>query len=201
VTAQMRRNRSRLGLAWLLAVVLVAAALPGVAEAKRAKRGGTVDITKIVGAPIPDGGILSSTIDVAGRKLRGTVVRDVNAAVQITGLTPIAIGDLAATLTAPNGATTFLFFTGLGPGQQIGPLTLDDETPVLLSFGTPDDPTSLYAPYQGTAQPDGFPLAIMDSGRASGTWKLTVTDFLAEDASVLNSWRLNLIAGRPYKTK
>ena len=47
----------------------------------------------------------------------------------------------------------------------------------------------------------GFPLWPMDNGRVRGTWTLTVMDGNAGNTNVLNLWRLNVVAGRPFKTK
>jgi hypothetical protein len=111
--------------------------------------------------------------------------------------------NLIGFLTAPNGADATLFF-GLdgfgGTNPSIGPLTLDDESILDLGSGAPDNPTRLFMPWAGTAAPDS-PLSIMDGGPVRGTWTLTVQDGLAMETSSLVSWRLNVIAGRPYKAK
>ena len=61
----------------------------------------------------------------------------------------------------------------------------------------------------GTAQPDCFAapgvctLWPMDGGPASGTWTLRVYDIddSAVATSILNFWRLRVVAGRPYKAR
>jgi pyruvate kinase len=73
----------------------------------------------------------------------------------------------------------------------------------------PLDPTELAEPWAGTAQPycfqapGGCPLALLDNGPATGTWTLTAFDGGDDpgQTSTLVFWRLNVVAGKPYKTK
>jgi subtilisin-like proprotein convertase family protein len=209
----MERRLLRLGLLGLaVAAVMVAGASPAAAKKKR-KVGGTADITVPVNAGIPDAtantdGLLASTTAIGGKKFKGAKVRDVNVTVQTTGANADAAGDLDARLTAPNGATSWLFASLTG--QSIGPLTLDDQSVNFLAGAPPPQtPTALTSPYAGTAQPacrqafGGCPLAVMNNGPATGTWTLRVYDrgTTAGDTSILNSWRLVVKAGKPYKTK
>jgi Proprotein convertase P-domain len=191
-----------------LALSVTVGLTAGAAEAqkkKKKKAGGTADITKVVNGAIPDGtattdGVLQSTIDVGGKKFKGTRVRDANVTFTTLGATAIAAGDLVAFLTAPNGATSFLE-SGFG-GMNIGPVTFDDESNRIVIGGTtPASPFELAQPYVGTVHPDGPPLAVMDNGPASGTWTLTLLDLAADDTSTLSSWRLTVIAGKPFRTK
>jgi hypothetical protein len=183
------------------------------AKKKKGKTGGTVNIAKTVSAPIPNAGVgtfgvLASTIDVGGKKFKGTKIRDVNVTVQTLGTTGATPADnLLARLTAPNGATTQLFF-GL-TGVSIGPLTLDDESVNYLFTGaSAPDSTALVAPYQGTAQPGCLSAAlspcvfsVMDNGGVTGAWTLRVYDTgTAGETSNLVSWKLVVSAGKPYKT-
>lgn len=201
---------------WALALIvglLGAAAVAPLADAKKkTKKGpGRVDITQPVNAAIPDRpsateafGQLISTIAV-GNQFRGKLIRDVNVTLQTTGATGASPADnLIAKLTAPNGATTRPI-QGL-QGVSIGPLTLDDQSPLSLGGLTPLDPTTLSAPYIGSAQPGlaaTVPLAVMNGGPVAGTWTLRVLDAGAagNETSVLNSWRLNVVAGKPFLTK
>ena len=217
-----RRHLKLLGVL-ILALSVTAALAVGDAGAKKKKKkrkaGGTVDVTKVVAAPVPDAtasidGTLASTIDVAGKQFNGTRIRDVNVTVATTGSsgppTPSA-AQLTARLTAPNGATTWLFsgFFGSISGQSILGLTIDDESPNRLTGGNPRDATELGPPYLGTAQPDPFSsfgnvsLSVMDDGPVVGTWTLRVYDFnpAGPSTSVLNSWRLVVLAGKAYRTK
>jgi subtilisin-like proprotein convertase family protein len=201
-----KRRFALLGILALALSVTVGLAA-GAAEAKKKKRkaGGTADITQVVNGAIPDGtatsdGVLQSTIAVGGKKFKGTRVRDVNVTFTTLGATPIAAGDLVAFLTAPDGATSFLE-GGFG-GMNIGPVTFDDESNRIVVGGTTARSSfELPQPYVGTVHPDGPPLAVMDNGPASGTWTLTVLDTAAVDTSTLSSWRLTVVAGKPFKTK
>jgi subtilisin-like proprotein convertase family protein len=205
--------------AWMGALVLVLSlflffelSLGDLAIAKK-KGGGTAQITKQVNLPVPDAtattnGLLASTIHVGGKRFKGTVIRDVNVTLQTTGLSAQSAGQIDARLTAPNGMTTWLLGNNLAE-QSIGPLTLDDESPNYLGGTAGRDPTDLVSPYIGTAQPDCFSapgvctLWPMDGGPASGTWTLRVYDVddSAVATSILNFWRLRVVAGRPYRAR
>lgn len=197
----------------LVVALLVWAIVPAAADAakkKKAKGPGAVDVTMPVNAPIPDAtpangpnGLLTSTIDV-GKPFKGKRIRDVNVTVQTTGLTgTVPSNDLIGYLTAPNGATTGLFSRlGLvGSGFSIGPLVLDDESPIGLGFGDEGDPTSLESPWVGTARPDEPGFYVVDDGPVKGAWTLRVVDTFAGETSQFNFWRLQVAAGRPYRTK
>src|SRR6266511_1025489 len=213
----MKSKRSRLALVGVLALavsVTVGLTVSGTAAAKKKKKaGGTVDITKAVNQQVPDAtattnGVLVSTIDVGGKKFKGTKVRDVNVTLQATGSAGDAADDLTVRLTAPNGATTWLFGNEL-VGQSFGPLTFDDESVNTIGFDTPSrDSTLLAPPYAGTVQPHcfsaqaGCTLSAMDNGPVSGTWTLRVVDNDSAPAltSILNSWRLTAVAGKAFLT-
>jgi subtilisin-like proprotein convertase family protein len=217
-----RRGLPSLGVLALALSVAVGLTV-GVADAKKkTKAGGLVDITMPVNQQIPDAtgvapnitsGTLTSTITVGGKKFKGTKVRDVNVTLQTTGSTTNSAGQLDARLTAPDGASLWLFGNNSGPisGQSIGPLTLDDETPVNLGGLPPaPDSTTLVAPYVGTAQPNCFSaqgvctLSALDNGPVTGVWTLRVSDSTLgapPATSILNSWRLTAVAGKAFLTK
>lgn len=195
----------------VLAIALLAVvALPATADAAKKKRKGpaAVDITTPVNTAIPDAvpangpnGLLTSTIQV-GKSFKGKRVRDVNVTVQTTGLTgSVPSNDLVAYLTSPSGATTGLFSRlGLiGSGFSIGPLTLDDESPIGLGFGDEGDPTSLESPWVGTARPDEPGLYVLDDSPVRGAWTLRILDTFAGETSRFDFWRLQVTAGRPYR--
>jgi len=182
------------------------------AQKKKGKKGpGAVNITQ-TGGPIPDRaagngvfGRLVSTVEV-GNRFKGRKIRDVNVTVQLLGAGPGAnsVADILLLLSSPSGATSELVFDGtLFPGNLAGPITFDDETPLYLAgTATPfGDPDALLAPWQGKAQPEGAPLANLDNGRVPGTWTLNALDTASGDTSLLGSWTLNVIAGRPFQTK
>ena len=200
-------RRARVTGALVAAVALMASAVPA-AEAK--KGGGTVNITRTPNAPVPDRGPgatdpfghVATTIEV-GNKFKGKRIRDVDVTVQTAGATgTLPTNDLDMYLTAPNGATVHLVNNLFGPSPgapvSIGPLTLDDESPLLLGRGPPENPTELYAPYSGSARPVQGALAELDNGRVKGTWTLEVTDNNDGETSVLSSWTLNVDTGKPY---
>jgi subtilisin-like proprotein convertase family protein len=208
----MERRLVRLGLFGLVAAAVAVAGASPAAAKKKGKVGGTADITMPVNAGIPDAtantdGLLASTITVGGKKFKGSKVRDVNVTAQTTGANADAAADLDARLTAPNGATSWLF-SNLA-GQSIGPLTLDDQSVNFLVNTAPVSSNSLGPPYTGTAQPNclqahgGCPLTVMNNGPATGTWTLRVYDrgISAGSTSILNSWRLVVRAGKAYRTK
>jgi subtilisin-like proprotein convertase family protein len=184
-----------------------------VADAKKTKSGGTADITKQVNQQVPDAtattdGVLISTISIGGKKFKKTKVRDVNVTIQGTGDTGGANGSasqIAAQLTAPNGASTWLIDQSLS-GQSFGPLTFDDETFFRVTGLTAEAPFELASPYIGSVQPDcfsahgGCTLSVNDNGPASGTWTLRVFDRDNGKTTVVNSWRLTVVAGKPFKT-
>lgn len=207
----MNGKRSSLALAGVL--VLSVALGAGTADAKKkSKVGGTANITKTVNQQIPDRpagpnaplGVLTSTIDVGGKKFKKAKVRDVNVTLQTTGSAATAAEDLFAELTAPNQATVTLFLSL--SGQSVGPLTIDDESTAMIAGPQPCPvSTWLCEPYAGTARPsvEGLALgtlAVMDNGPAAGKWTLRVYDVDDTLTSVLNSWKLKVVAGKAYKT-
>ena len=184
------------------------------AAQKKPKVGGTVDITQ-TGGPIPNAegtvaGNFNSTIGVKGKRFNGTRIRDVNLTFTVTGSGPNASAQFYATLSSPNGTTISLWpsLSGVSPlGNSIGPLTLDDESRVTL-VSVARDPTTLPAPWQGTAQPDcallrqGCALSAMDNGPVTGTWLLRAFDIgTSALTNTLDSWRIVVVAGRPFRSK
>jgi subtilisin-like proprotein convertase family protein len=192
--------------------VALAVGLLGTAAFAPSAQAKAVNITKPVNLAIPDAspvapgiyGQLPSTIQV-GKRGKASKVRDVNVTIQATGAvgeTPIS--DLIFKLTGPNGATSRLWARNASfaaTNTALGPLTLDDESPLEVGSGDPNDPTQLFAPWAGIAQPDGGYLGVFDNSRARGTWTLKALDAVNGETSVLNSWRLNIVTGKPYAKK
>ena len=197
-----------------MVALLVLAFTAGEAAAKKqtpAPR--TITVSKTTSEPIPQAtassaGLLTSTLEIAGKKLRNTQVRDVNLTLQTTGSAPGAPSQLLIVLTSPSGATVTVVPIGLG-GQSIGPLRLDDESDVALNLGNGParDTTFLAVPYQGTAQPtcafsnQGCALSAMDYSPPVGTWTLRAYDVIpGGPTSVLDGWSLEVIAGKKFRT-
>jgi hypothetical protein len=199
------------------AVMVAAAALlwAGPAAAKGGKSR-TFERSLTPNLAIPDAspggffGIARSQINVP-KKFKGKVVSDVNVTgIQTTGSGADAAEDNWLVLGAPNGRTLIMTF-GL-TGQNVGPLTLDDDTSTSLCTSptpTPEcslqDPESLGQPFAGTAN-----LAFRGNGTGSlayfnglkmrGTWTLTVVDDNDDNVtSVLNAWGLKIKAAKPVK--
>jgi hypothetical protein len=189
--------------------VLVTALVLGLAPAAGAKKDDppktrTVRVSQVVGQSIPNvtatqDGRLESPMRLKGRKLDDRKISDVNVTVQTVGSGGNAAGELRAILSAPNGASTWLFGGGLA-GPNIGPLTLDDETPMFIGLGLPRSPEQLGAAYQGTAQPVCFfafgscSLSTLDDGRVRGTWILRMYDTTGAQTSTLIGWSLEIKA-------
>jgi hypothetical protein len=199
---------------WLIcSIAAIAILAPGTAAGKKHVGPSTLDVTNPVNATVPTrasapdapDGVLTSTI-VVGKRFAGKRIRDVNITLQTTGHTgSLSAASISPILSAPNGATVRLF-TGLSSGggsggDNIGPLTLDDESPLSLAVLTPSNPLGLYVPWIGTARPESRRLAVMDDGPVRGTWTLTVLNRLPSQSSVLDSWRLVVAAGRPFATR
>jgi hypothetical protein len=150
-----------------------------------------------------------STITV-GKKFKGKTVGDVNVTgIQTTGSGANAAGNLSMSLSAPNGKTVFVEATALG-GQNIGPLTFDDDTSTsICDSATPScsDPNqTLIRPFVGTANLFGLatgdtgPLSNFNGSPMRGTWTFRIWDNLNNGlTSVLNSWGVLLTAERPIK--
>jgi hypothetical protein len=189
----------------LAAVACLAIAVAPAASAKTPKR---LSITQTVGqmpggwsGPPADIPFIGPTINV-GKKYRGLKIRDVNVTFQTTGTAPGVAGGLNVWITAPNEATQTLVL-GLS-GQNVGPLTLDDESPNSLGLGLPcPTPDFLCEPYIGSARAlDGEdPLAVLDGGRVRGPWTLTFFNFSSTPQNILESWRIDVVTGRPFRTK
>jgi subtilisin-like proprotein convertase family protein len=218
LTGKTRSRRRRLATLGILALALVTAfcmTLGGSAEAKKKKKAGpsvfqasvspnsAVPDDQATGPSIP----LTSTITV-GKKFKGKQVADVNVTgIQTTGNSAGAANDLGFRLTAPNGTNVLLIDPGIGD-VSIGPLTLDDDTPVSICNATTPPcsytPQTLNRPFAGTANllflasGGTGPLSAFDGSPMRGTWTLTVWDESnVGQTSLLNSWGLKITAARP----
>jgi hypothetical protein len=222
LTARDGRRHRRLALAGLLALALVTVigmTFGSSADAKKKKKGPSVyQATQSPNAAIPNNPTTSipstpfvSTFTV-GKKFKGKTVGDVN----VTGITTTGSGsgaanDLGFRITGPTGrAVTLIKVTGIGD-VSIGPLTLDDDTPVSICDQDPGNPCSFYPnqlnrPFAGTANLEFLgvagtgPLSAFDGLPMRGNWLLTVWDQSGNPTtSALNSWGLQITAARPVK--
>ena len=215
--AQVRRHR--LAIAGVLALALVTAlgmTFGASADAKKKKKGPNVyQATQSPNAAIPNNSAspapstpFVSTFTV-GKKFKGKTVGDVNVTgITTTGSGPGAANDLGFRVTAPSGRSVTLIKPGIGD-QNIGPLTLDDNTPVSICDSS--SPCRYYTqqlnrPFAGTANlaflgtAGTGPLAAFDGLPMRGHWLLTVWDQVTPGTtSVLNSWGLKITAERPVK--
>lgn len=207
----MRHRAQQLLLLVAGALTALAVCAPASALAKRGHGTRVFNATNPANATIPartgsNGpmGVVISTIEVP-KSFKGLRIRDVNVTLQTTGVTgSFPAAGVRPQLTAPNGATVPLFngLQSVSGAHNIGPLTIDDESPLELISLTPADPVGLYDPWVGSARPEGGRrLAVMDNGPLRGTWTLTVLGSLENESSTLNSWGLTVAAGRPYRTK
>jgi subtilisin-like proprotein convertase family protein len=124
---------------------------------------------------------VESTLTVAGV---GTI-NDVN--LLDLGVTHTWVGDLAITLTSPEGTTVVLMSQSdtnsiCGELDDIS-ISLDDEA---APGAWPCSPTG----NGGTYQPSN-PLSAFDGENADGVWTLTVVDGFNGDGGSLDSWGLN----------
>jgi hypothetical protein len=185
--------------------LLAGALLGGSAIAKKKKHTthSRANVTQIVNALVPNRtvggpyGVLRSPITL-GKKYKGKTIGDVNVTFQTGGSSAGAASDLLVKLSAPNGNTVVLFNGGLG--QNVGPLTLDDETRAeICNDPTPpcaDPDDTLGPPYAGKAQPLES-LSHLNGGTMKGTWILSVFDTDSTPASTVNalgSWNLDVTA-------
>lgn len=195
-------------------VATEAAKNKGKKKRKKRRGGRTMTFRSKLPAQIPDRGagvsgyfgVLDSWIRV-GRAMRGKRVADVDAGFSVSG-PPDQLEDIGVYLRAPNGAFTLLAKdnggqtgnTSYGTGNCRGGATsFSDETLNFISnFDPPTiQPGEILSPWLATVQPQGFPLAIMDGGRAPGRWTLHVEDDQAGDTFTLNCWWVRIKPRNP----
>ena len=202
-----------LGILALALCTAFATTLAGSAEAKKKKTPTVFNGSVSPNVAIPDGAAtgpstpLNSTITV-GKKFKGKVIGDVNVTgIRTTGNANQAANDLDFRLISPNGRG-LIILGAFVEGQNIGPLTLDDDTFTEICYHAPCAyaPQTLLAPYAGTANllfngaSGQGPLAALNGRPMKGTWTLQVWDKDGGgDTSVLNSWGLQVTAKKPVK--
>ena len=205
---KMGFRAERVGVLALVLSLSVCLASAGTAVAKKKKKSPTADVTVQLNGQVPpstpgppgQNGNLASSLTL-GKKFKGQLIKDVNARIVAGGND---VGGLAVRLSAPNGNTICLFGCASGLfGTTIGPLTLDVETPIILSGANPQffkDPTQLSAPYAGTAHPEGT-LSDLDGGPSRGTWTLHAANADPSNPVMISQWGIHVTTHRPYLTK
>ena len=216
----MGRKRSRMALVALLALALSATAAIAtggqVAAAKKGSSGTARTFKNGQSSVIPDRpignltfvGVLDSTIRV-GKAMKGKLVGDVDVSIRATHPD---LDDLDFYLIAPNGAKVFLTGNhdgvanaatsyGTGNADCSGAMTtFSDETANFISdatAATPIEPNQILSPWAATVQPEGFPLSVLDGGKARGIWTLRAEDFVNGDSGTLNCWKLRIKPRNP----
>ena len=211
------RSRLRVACVILLALCVGAGIAAGDAGAKKKKKKPPSVFAASVApnAAIPDeppNGLetpVVSTITV-GKKFKGKTVGDINVTgIQTTGNVDGAADDLNLSLSAPNGKTVVLESQALG-GQNIGPLTLDDDVTTSICDDTihscADPDATLLRPFAGTANligtqgGDTGPLSNFNGVPMKGTWTFRAWDNRnIGETSTLNSWGVQITVERPVK--
>ena len=113
-----------------------------------------------------------------------------------TGATTVGVdhtwvGDLTATLTAPDGRTVSLFTKDGGSGNNLCQVVFDDTAAAPFS-----SVTLAQAPFTGTWRPDGS-LTSLRSGSIDGTWTLRLADTVAGDTGSIRSFALHATGFEP----
>jgi hypothetical protein len=214
-------RRRRLAIAGTLALALVAVigmTFGGSADAKKKKKGASVyRATQSPNAAVPNNPTTSSPSTpfvssfTVGKKFKGKTVGDVN----VTGITTTGSGngaanDLGFRVTGPTGRSVRLIGGNQTIGNvSIGPLTLDDDSPVSIcddDVSCQYSPQTLIQPFNGTANllflgtGGSGPLSAFDGTQMRGNWFLSVWDQAGNaTTSVLNSWGLQITAEKPVK--
>lgn len=121
------------------------------------------------------------------------------ASVRLTGLniSHSWVGDLSASLTAPNGTTIQLFDRPGGDDCSANNILINlyDSAPgsamLLENTCNPTDPaiSGDFEPINSFAAFGGIP--------AAGTWTLTISDSANQDGGLLNGWSLEICTARP----
>ena len=197
----------------LVAAILLATlglSIPGAEAApkrqKQPKPPPRVGVFKVaIPQPVPDRapgatafvGVLDSLIKV-GRRYKGHEISDVDVGLSVLGPAG-ALDEVELYLRSPNGATIFLAGdhdgASYGTGDcTTGPTTFTDETENFISDGSPPAtfPGTVFTPWANIVQTDGFPLSVVDGGKAMGTWTLRVVDDTAGNQFALNCWQIVL---------
>jgi hypothetical protein len=220
VTAGRRKYRGlRIAGVLLLALCLAVGLAAGDAAAKKKKKKASVFAASISpNQALPERAsgsghqdvMLTSAITVP-KKFKGKTVGDVNVTgIRTTGDGPTSADGVNLMLVSPAGTAVLLDAGGLD-GQNIGPLTLDDDTPTEIcddNAPTCSDPdATLIQPFAGTANltdlfsGDTGPLVAFNGSPMRGVWTMYAWDSnnSGNSGNVFNSWGLHIKAAKPVK--
>jgi hypothetical protein len=199
----MRGRNLSVGAIVALVALLGGVTFATVADAKKRKKANVVVANGTTGAvpegpssrffaPVPFVG--TATI---GKKGRKNIVSDIDVTISINAVPAAgsinAMRNLRVRITGPTGATTDILTGGRGvgtiSGNLVSNLTLSDETPVQTCGGAtaPNPPppppppcidphATLFAPFSGTAYPNGGALSTLYGYKMKGTYTLTAFD-------------------------
>lgn len=93
-------------------------------------------------------------------------------------------GDIALTLTAPDGRTVPLATRRGGSGDNYVATVFDDDAATAISAGSP--------PFTGSFRPES-PLAALNGIPSYGDWTLKVVDSAGGDSGTITGWSLQLL--------
>ncbi|MEO8460902.1 MAG: proprotein convertase P-domain-containing protein [Dokdonella sp.] len=149
-------------------------------------------VTNSTPLPIPDNGVTSSTIVVAGA---GSAIQEVDLTTFITHTFP---GDLDITLTSPAGTVVTITTDNGGTSDDAfnGTVWDDDanpggQVPYTANNGLVTDQTYAVGVLASPLVPEEA-LAAFIGQDPNGTWTLTLSDDAALDTGALNSWSLDI---------
>ncbi len=102
------------------------------------------------------------------------------------GVNHTFVGDLTATLTAPDGTSIPLFAQAGGPGDNLCQVVFTDDATRAWSSALPEE-----APFTGDWLPE-TPLSAVAGTQANGTWRFTIVDNAPIDTGTLRAVSLHL---------
>ena len=133
--------------------------------------------------------ITTSTITLSGASYTNATITGITVNLGISSIPGnLRDGALTITITAPNGASTVLYFDpgnsgGGDTGQNFTNTTFSDLATESIFAGT--------APYNGTFQPFN-PLAALNGSQVNGTYTLTIDDREPNNTGTLNNWSITV---------
>lgn len=188
---------------FIVAVLVLAAAIPGAVERKATAGvsappgadlpGATLTYTNASPVPIPDGVDVTTCVSKPGAPAISTItigdsgiIKDVNVSLDITHPW---VGDVSVELVSPSGTIVVLVDRpGFKPNQSCG-YRLDDIRTV-LDDESGGGPVKNANPPTGPSYTPEQPLSAFDGEDLAGEWVLRVYDHAGSDTGTLRSWSL-----------